>query len=78
MNYYFRPLVIRNAENKARCKIFFFLTGEVFNQAYFPVLVPVGIVGNILSFLVSIDSLKSAGVGLFTNLVSKANGKDST
>ena len=33
------------------------LTGEVFNQAYFPVLVPVGIVGNILSFLVSADTL---------------------
>ena len=27
--------------------------GVVINQGYFPVLVPVGIVGNLLSFLVS-------------------------
>ena len=29
-----------------------FLSGEGINKSYFPILVPVGIVGNILSFLV--------------------------
>ena len=33
------------------------LSGEAINLAYMPVLVPVGVIGNILSFLVSIDSL---------------------
>ena len=28
-------------------------TGEAINQFYFPILVPVGVIGNILSFLVS-------------------------
>ena len=34
------------------------LSGEAINLAYMPVLVPVGVIGNILSFLVSIDSHK--------------------
>ena len=30
-----------------------FISGEFINKSYFPILVPVGIIGNILSFLVS-------------------------
>ena len=34
-----------------------FLPGEAINKYYFPVLVPVGLIGNILSFLVRLNKL---------------------
>ena len=43
--------------NKYRGPLTHLLSGEAINLAYMPVLVPVGVIGNILSFLVSIDSL---------------------
>ena len=32
-----------------------FIAGEALNQMYFPVLIPVGVIWNILSFVVSHD-----------------------
>ena len=32
-------------------------SGDAINRSYFPILVPVGIIGNVLSFLVSISNL---------------------
>ena len=52
--------VVYCLESKSESRIrtflqFTFLTilGEGINKAYFPILVPVGVLGNILSFLVS-------------------------
>ena len=38
-----------------KCLQFLCLSGDVINKYYFPVFIPVGIVGNILSFLVSFN-----------------------
>ena len=39
------------------CKTMPFITGYFINKYYFPILTPIGIVGNVLSFLVSVPFL---------------------
>ena len=50
------------------------LSGDFLNKYYFPVLVPIGVCGNILSFLVSTFEFFASQIGQFeTNVALKIN-----
>ena len=45
----------RHLRNTAMCGLCFIFPGEALNIAYLPVIVPFGVIGNILSFLVIVE-----------------------
>ena len=47
-----REFTCNNIRNFFAYTVFYFL-GKTINESYFPILVPLGIIGNFLSFLVS-------------------------
>ena len=60
IRYYTKRLTINFSINLTclGSRIFLLFSGQDINQVYFPILVPVGVIGNILSFLVRNKNLK--------------------
>ena len=49
----------------------YFIAGDGLNQFYIPILVPIGLVGNFLSFLVRTEYIKNDVVDVTSTLLSR-------